>query len=182
MKKVLAAGLLAIGLSSAQGSFANATPISVGSGWNQFGFGDVGSSWDDDFTFTLTSSAVLKVTDAFLSGDRFLVTDTFDVLPGLPLTLPIGITSKPTIGYDVGNNFDAAYASPFFSHASFLLGPGTYDISGFVLKSPYGGGGAAVELVSAVPLPASAPMFGAGLVVIGAAGYAAKRKKAVVRA
>ncbi|MBE7159188.1 MAG: hypothetical protein INR62_12285 [Rhodospirillales bacterium] len=36
--------------------------------------------------------------------------------------------------------------------------------------------------MSTVPLPASAPMFGAGLIALGAAGYAAKRKKATAAA
>ena len=37
----------------------------------------------------------------------------------------------------------------------------------------------AVLAIPAVPLPASAPMFGAALVTLGAVGYGLKRKKAV---
>lgn len=46
----------------------------------------------------------------------------------------------------------------------------------------YGHNSVAVFAVSAVPLPSSAPMFGAALLAIGAVGYGVKRKKAAAAA
>ena len=46
----------------------------------------------------------------------------------------------------------------------------------------YGHNSVAVFSVSAVPLPASAPMFGGALIALGAVGYCFKRKKAAATA
>lgn len=166
MKSIIAAGILAFGLLSVEGGHANATAITVGSGWQPFLFRDIGSSWDQDFTFTLTKAATLKVTDVFSSGDQFVIEDG---------GLPLGMTSVPgSIGAYTAD-YDVAFASTDFSHAAFNFGPGSYDISGRVLQSPYGGGGAAVELVSTVPLPASAPMFGAALLALAGFSYGMSR-------
>lgn len=54
----------------------------------------------------------------------------------------------------------------------------------FSLAAAFGDGSVLVEDVSpsAVPLPASAPMFGAALLALGAIGYATKRKKSAAAA
>jgi hypothetical protein len=119
---------------------AQATMITVGSGWQTFGFGGVGSSWDQDFSFSLAATATFKVTDAFLSGDRFGVFEN---------GLSVGQTSAPgSVGDQIGSNYDAAFADPRWSHAAYVLGPGVYDFTGIATESPFGGGGAAVELVA----------------------------------
>ncbi|MER2520080.1 MAG: hypothetical protein ABTQ34_05255 [Bdellovibrionales bacterium] len=148
---------------------AQAASIAIGVDnlWHDFTFGGQGSSWSDNFTFTLSAPAYLKVTDAFNSGDQFSVYNFAAFL---------GNTSVPTNGSDLGANYDAAFASALFSHASFLLGPGTYDISGFATLSPFGGGRAAVQL-SSVPLPAALPLLAMGLAGLGGAGFMRKKKE-----
>ena len=68
-------------------------------------------SYTDSYTFTSIGAVDLKVTDAYDSGDQFAVYDngTF-----------IGDTSTPTLGYNVGGDADAAYASPHVCSAQDL--------------------------------------------------------------
>ena len=165
---VLAAGLMLFGFTS----MANA--LSIGSGWEKFYFGGVGSQWENVdtttaiFNFSLAFPAVLTVTDAFNAGDRFSVYDGASFL---------GNTSVPTaLGDDIGDNYDAAAADPRWSTGMFLLPAGNYSITGFAIDSPYGAGGAALQLnVSSVPEPATMFLLGTGLV--GVAGAARRRKK-----
>lgn len=60
-----------------------------------------------------------------------------------------------------------------------LTNLGAYDFVGFgsVNQNAF-----EYAALSAVPLPASAPMFGAGLLALGAVGYGLKRKKAAATA
>ena len=161
----IAAATLAISTPAAQ-----AAPLTLDAGWTQFQFGS--TTWADNFTFSLSSSAYLYVTDAFLSGDMFEVFSSGASL-GQTSLVPDGA------GFDIGNDFDAAFASADFSSAVFMLGAGVYDISGTVIQSAAGtsGGGAGIQIVSApaVPVPA------AGLLLLSAFGGVAamrRRKKA----
>jgi hypothetical protein len=149
------------------GGSAKADVLTVGGGWDPFGFGGVGSSFSTDFQFTVSQTVDFKVTDGYLDGDQFAIS-----INGGPSTN----TSVPTNdGTQLGSNFDAAFASPLFSHGSYILGPGTYDVTGTVVLSPYGSGGAAAQL-SAVPEASTWVMMLAGFAGLGFIGY--RRNKA----
>jgi hypothetical protein len=152
------AGALALGAASS----ANATIVlTPGSGWHEFTFGGVGDTFSDDFRFTLTSSAVFKITDGYFDGDQFALSGDGGATYA-PTSTPVND------GTEVGNDWDAAFASPKFSKFSILLGPGTYNAIGRVLASPYGSGVAAVSL-SGVPEPAAWALMILGFGMIGGA-------------
>ncbi|MCC2616071.1 PEP-CTERM sorting domain-containing protein [Aestuariibacter halophilus] len=135
VKGLLAAGVLAFGTLPAHASI-----ITLDSGWQSFSFDDVGSAWSQTFEFTLTDTAWFSVTDAYLSGDQFefFVNGAY-----------IGVTSAPTSqGDQISNNFDGAFADSRWSSAEIMLTAGSYVVSGSTVLSPYGSGGAAVQLSS----------------------------------
>jgi hypothetical protein len=144
---------------------AAADPLTVDGSWHTFQFGGVGSSFNTTYTFTLPGLGVLTVTDAFLSGDRFDVTDFGSSL---------GATSIPTsLDEQVNDDYDAAAADPRWSTGTYVLGPGSYSINGTVLVSPFGGGGAAMRVDTLriqdqqVPEPALALLAGGALAACG---------------
>lgn len=159
MKKLLAIASFVFLLSVPQA--AHAIPLVIDSGWQSFGFGAVESSWGTDYQFTLLGTGSLKVTDAFLSGDQFDVLNSGS---------SIGLTSVPgSTGDQIGSNYDAAFADSRWSSREYILSPGSYDISGIVVLSPFQGGGAAIRLdtgnpqADAVPEPATMVLLGSGL-------------------
>lgn len=162
MKHTLAAAAFALSALAPTASHADVA-ITVDGGWYEFYFNDVGSSFEEGaFTFTLTDSALLRVTDAWLAGDQFEVFNFGQSLGATPLV-------AANINLNVNDDYDAAFASPGFSHGSWLLGPGTYSITGTTLVSPFGGGGGAISLVSAVPEPSTLMLALTGLALAGVA-------------
>ncbi len=155
MKRTFAAAAFAI--AALASTAAQATAITANGQWNEFFFAGVGSSFDQGYTFTLTESAVLRVTDAYLSGDQFEVFN---------FGTSLGVTSLPTLGDDVQNDFDGAYLNPNFSHGEWTLSAGTYSITGTVLLSPYNSGAAALSL-SPVPEADALVLSLSGLALIG---------------
>ena len=160
--------VLAVCAAAATGTPAQATAISVGDGWHAFDFGGEGSSWSDDFSFTISQPTYLRVTDAWQAGDQFDVTG-------------LGPTSVPTgLGDQIFGNPYPAFNDPAgrWSRAVFLLAAGVYDITGTVLVSPFGSGTGYVQLVSAVPLPAALPLVGFALAGLGGIGRRLRRRQA----
>lgn len=136
---------------------AQATTLNVGDDWTYFSFGGEGSSWSDTFEFTLTDTAVLKVTDAYLSGDQFAVYNFGSLL---------GLTSVPgSTGDQIGSDYSAAFADSRWSSGAYVLGAGTYQISGTTVLSPFGSGGAGIQLAP-VPEPETYALMGMGLTAL----------------
>jgi len=105
-----------------------AETLSVGTGWEEFTFGGVGSAWSRTYDYSSSSATVFRVVDAGLSGDQFPVT-------GLGTTSSPGASAGP-----VGNDFLAAFIDPAFSRGTYLLPAGTRSIGGTTGLSPFGGG------------------------------------------
>ena len=159
---------------------AKADTLTLNGGWDMFYFGGTTPAtlnyFQDingnaiDFTFTLTSSAILTVADGWWDGDQFTVTNN---------GVSIGNTSTPVFdGQYVGDSWYDALKNPAFSSRSWVLGPGAYDISGVAIQSPIGYGEGGIAL-GAVPEPATWALLILGL---GMIGFAARRRAASVAA
>jgi hypothetical protein len=108
--------------------------------WRSFTFGGVGDVVNENITVG-TNCGLLKVTDAFLSGDRFRVR----VFRGTTVVASFN-TSAPREGFSIGSDYDSAYASRNFSSGAAELAPGRYRVEMTVTESPFSGGGAALRL------------------------------------
>ncbi len=172
---------LAVAGALVAGTSAHATTLTLDSGWQEFNFNQTGSVWSEDFTFTLLDTAYFAVTDAYCAGDQFefSVNGTVEGVTSTPFY--DGSCTGPTATFDP----DFAFASPLWSSGEIELGAGVYTLSGLATLSPFGGGGAFVQLSStslggpviepptpAVPLPASGILLIAGL-----GGMAALRRR-----
>lgn len=154
---------------------ANATTLILDAGWAYFDFDGVGSSFDQTFDFTLAGPGFLNLTDAFAVGDIFELT-----INGIAQ----GNTSTPGAGPSLGGDADAAFNSGYYSRGSYALGAGSYNVSGVATASPFGSGGAYIQLAStglagAVPEPATWAFMIFGFGAIG--GAMRLRRKANVK-
>lgn len=172
--------ILATGVALLLASPAAAAPIVLNQ-WYNFGFGGVGAGLTDGggtinginpasvdapatpWTFTLSSPGTLYVTDGFLSGDQFEITDFGGV---------IGATSAPGNG-NCGNNITNCWNDATMSKGTFALAAGNHSISGTVLLSPFGSGAGFFQVVGrgggAVPEPGTWLMMIGGFAVMGGA-------------
>ena len=116
---------------------------------------------DTTFTFTLPTSGRLFITDAFTNGDTFDLTIN-GVDEGVIMEADTDYAYIDAYVY----GWDAAYASPYFSHAVYDLAPGSYTVTGVVPYSPSaaGVGTGALELV---PEPAGWALMLVGFGVVG---------------
>lgn len=150
-------------------TMANAATLVVGGGWQSFYFGSAGSaiqtsSGDATYDFTLSQAAELHVTDAYSIGDRFKFFN---------FGTAIGTTGAFNPAGPVTSDAATAFAGNTYSKMSVLLGPGTYSLSGIATASPYGSGGAYIELApatgNAVPEPSTWALMIGGYLLVGAA-------------
>lgn len=148
-------------------------PLTLNGGWSTFYFyvyyGDPSIQTlglqDITYTFSLSETAQLKVTDGYWNGDVFDFTIN-------------GVDQGPTSassfdGSFIGGNWEPAYNSPEFSHGDYLLGPGNYTVTGVIAASPFGDGAGAVNL-STIPEPGAWAMMLLGL---GGLGAMARRRR-----
>jgi hypothetical protein len=164
MKLMIAATLLASTVP------AGAAVLSVDTGWQDdtlTGAGDptAGSPW----TFTLASGAHLSLTDAFITGDVY-------VLSG-DVTGTSTFFAGPADARADGSTYGSAWLSSSYSHFTTYLGAGTYSFS--VTGQGEGGipAGLALRLDSAVPEPAAWALMITGF---GLAGAAMRRRSTKV--
>lgn len=185
MKRVLVSCLVAALFSAAGVAQADThiTTLAPNSGWQGFSFDSfVSDRWLDDasvtqaisFDFTLTSAAVLHVTEAGFGGNQFRVFANGQ-------SLGFTSASAASTGWDLNGNPNGTlyydrnatdYAAAFadangYAKGSFTLSAGTYHLTGTFdasLPTSIGAGFGAVELVSApVPEPQTYAMLLAGL-------------------
>lgn len=153
----------------------SASAVTVNAGWYGFCFGAPGSSITagcqndatagtagDPVTFTATGSVLFDITDAFEKGDTFNVNINSGAMVFTTPTVPIdssGAVTDPNV----------AFADPTYSHSSVLLGPGAYSINVTDATSPFGDGGAYLQVVStttATPEPNSVAFLLCGSLAI----------------
>jgi hypothetical protein len=109
------------------------------------------------WTYTAPADgATLRVTDAFNSGDAFLVLDFGSLLGVTPIVAP---------GSSCGSDPDACFANASMSHNTFLLSPGAHSltITPIEVQQP----GAAYLRVEPVPEPESLLLLFFGVLVSG---------------
>ncbi len=132
-----------------------------------------GSPWVDEtlapfvLEFDATTPVLVRVVDAGLSGDRFAVSANGALL---------GNTSVPVNAGDEFLDFDGAYADPRWSRGEYVLGPGSYRITGSALS--FGPDVIAAQggvMVVAVPEPTTWALMGVGGVLM----FSALRRRSV---
>lgn len=174
-KSALAALTLATGFAVAPIA-SHADAIVVNAGWYGFCFGGTGSAATsgcqnsgigtsgNSTTFTAAGPVLFQITDAFNAGD------TFDVwVDGL-----YQFTTNPVPQSNPGiSDPDLAFADPAYSHGQILLGGGFHTIDVFASASPFGSGGAYLQVITArgVPEPGTVALIGIAL-----AGLALRRR------
>lgn len=149
--------LLCIFLSPFYTSASTMLYINTESGWNEFDFGVVNSYWDQMFSFSLTQTSVLRITDVYFTGDQFLVLNRGEI---------IGATSTPVATAYYTADTEYAFVSDLWSSGEWILPPGDYLISGSVLASPYGYGTGYLR-VDSMPVPVPTGFFLLGTSLLG---------------
>lgn len=123
-------------------------PITVGAGWASttqtppafFWGANPAFNAEGPFTFSITGSTLLNVTDDFCPGDQFRVYD---------FGVSIGDTPPVAISYfcpELGPA--AASLNPAYSHRTFVLGSGSHSITIKTITNPFGGGRAYLRVDS----------------------------------
>jgi hypothetical protein len=192
MRSIIKGLLAAVALTALAGAPAKAAvnvPLIDGAGWSEFFFGAPGFSpeFQDlsgntlNYTFTIApgTTDVLRVTDGFVDTEQFAVA-VFDPATGLD----VQPTSAPgDTGADVLNCWSCAFFDPEhrWSTGEYILGAGSYIVSGAAIVSPFGAGAGAIEL-GAVPEPATWAMMLAGFGGLGVMMRRARRKLATATA
>jgi hypothetical protein len=149
-------------------------------GSNSLSIGNsVHGTFNDLYFFDTTSRSLVgvSVTNKYQTTAAFISDLTISLYSALPSNLPNdpNLVATDTDGTAVSSNGIG------FQLVSIdgIQPAGTYyfTVSGSTLDTPSYGGSLNIT-VSAVPLPASAPLFGAGLLALGIGGYQLKRRSA----
>ena len=144
-----------------------------------FGNNNVTGSFDDLFTFTLAKNARVSIsyTTAYSDPTQFISDFDLSLFSGFTGTgTPLGSTTATNIP---DPSFPGSGSEDGRLVRVSSIGEYSFRISGTTNgDSPSYGGSLSIR-VSTVPLPASAPMFGAALLALGLVGYGVKRKKAI---
>ena len=167
---------------------AGTVPLTDGGGWTQFDFGGFGPNFQDaggntlDFTFTLTKTNVLRIADGGFDGDQFDVTINGSDAGFTTPTVFDGADVEYGTFTDDHECFSCAFFDPtyntVFSHGEYILGPGTYDITGSAVLDPLFAGVAGIAL-GAVPEPATWAMMLTGFFGLGAVLRRSRRQLAL---
>lgn len=188
-RHVLAA--LALSATFSAPALAGDVALAANGQWQEFSVDsflaqDFGIGWVDAndaysplaFTFTIGSGAtgVLTVVDAGFAGDTFRVTN-FGSEAGFGATSAVPAAVYDPIAPSIAD-FDLALADASFSRSAFMLGAGTYRISGSLAQSvTFDGsplnatiGGIRLTTVTPVPEPATSAMLVAGLGLLALLG------------
>ncbi|SFI63818.1 VPLPA-CTERM sorting domain-containing protein [Celeribacter neptunius] len=163
-EKLLAASAVSVALLS-----SSASALTLDGGWESDTISDAGTpSSGSPYAVSLTDSAYFRITDAFITGD------VFDIFIDGVLAFSTTFTA---FGSGFGDNptADSAWTSASYSSGEYLLAAGDYSIT---VQGDGAGGLPAgfytrLDSVSAVPLPAAAPLL---LAALGGLGFARRRK------
>ena len=152
-------------------SLSLADTIAVGDGWHQFSWtgGPNVTQIESAFTFHTDVFVKVNVTDAFVSGDRFQLSDNGSL---------VGTTSQLNGSVPWTDNPDVAFAG-LFSKGTFTLAPGDHSLvltniqipfnldsgTAFLQIGPNGvdGGAGGVASVGNAPEPGTLALLGIGL-------------------
>lgn len=151
-------------------------------GDHSMGFVGIGTSpsFSDLYTFSLDSTdhVAIKFGSSFASPIETI--DGFTVSLYSGTVPPDGFLTSATASVIPGTVPGSGGESGLLTT---VLGQGAYSfvVSGTTRDNPSYSGTVTISL-STVPLPASAPMFGAALLGLGAVGYGVKRRKAAAAA
>lgn len=171
----------------------NAPDLKTISGWtvDSGSIDYIGTYWqaaEGSRSIDLSGSGPGRISQTFFTtpGQTYVVTFSIAGNPeGAPAVKELNAEVNSVVTSDVADplfSFNASgktKSNMGWTDVSFtFVGSGQDNLS-FAENSP-GAYGAALDnvRVGTVPLPASAPMFGAALLVLGGLGYAAKRKAA----
>lgn len=181
----LAAPILALALLLGAAGTAQATPIAFGT-WYVFCFGGAGTLAGGTgscgvgpnsspvgappWMITTTGPAVVRITDLYLSGDKFTLRD-----------FGADLMTTSTVGSHSGcsGDPDLCYGDPAMSWGSVAIGAGSHSFDIFIDASPHGSGAAAFRVDHAgpgvVPEPSTIVLVASGL--LGVFGVARRRRQ-----